>query len=52
MRKRSLTVEQRERQVQHLKFLVTQLYQETGGRSEWWQAAKRAISLSLGRCSA
>jgi hypothetical protein len=22
------------------------LYQETGGRREWWQAAKRAISLS------
>jgi hypothetical protein len=46
MKKGSLTVKQREQQVQHLKFLVTQLYQETGGRREWWQVAKRAISLS------
>jgi two-component SAPR family response regulator len=46
MEKRSLTVKQREQQVQHLMFLVTQLYQETGGRREWWQVAKRAISLS------
>jgi hypothetical protein len=46
MKKCRLTVKQREQQVQHLKFLVTQLYQETGGRREWWQAAKRAISLS------
>jgi hypothetical protein len=47
MKKRSLTVKEREQQVQYLKFLVTQLYQETGGRGKWWQAAKRAISLSL-----
>jgi hypothetical protein len=52
MRKGSLTVKQREQQVQRLKSLVTELYQETGGRGKCWQAVKRVISLSLATLSA
>jgi hypothetical protein len=47
MRTGSLTVEQRKQQVQRLKSLVTELYQETEGRGKWWQAVKRAVKLTV-----
>jgi len=52
MKKGTLTVKQREQQVQRLKSVVTGLYQVTGGRGKCWQAVKRVISLSLATLSA
>lgn len=46
MKTGSLTAKQREQQLQRLHSLLDELYKETGGRGKWWQAAKRAITLT------